>query len=281
MTSPQDVRFWRDPDLHGLEIRYSRYRDISFPKHAHETYSVGAVLSGGTRLWARGRERRIAEGCLALFAPGEVHSCNPEHPDWAYYMFHVRPDWLEALARDMAGTPTVGETTIRFPQVVVRDAELVDALRRLALSVAEQAELLERQSRAVDAFGLLLARHGEVGRADTDAAGERRAVCRVREILSENFADKLTLEDLAREAALSPYHLLRVFRESTGLTPHAWRTQRRISHARDLLAQGVPLARAAQETGFADQSHFSKAFKQYVGVTPGGYLREASAQSNF
>ncbi|WP_022661930.1 helix-turn-helix transcriptional regulator [Paucidesulfovibrio longus] len=281
MTSPHDVRFWRDPELQDLEIRFSRYRSVSFPKHAHETYSIGAVLSGGTRLWARGREQRVAEGCLVLFAPGEVHSCNPEDPDWAYYMFHVRPDWLEALARDMAGASAAGEASVRFPRTVVRDAELVDALQRLAVSVTEQAELLERQGRAVEAFGLLLARHGEVGRTGGDVAGERRAVSRVREILSENFADKLTLEDLAREAALSPYHLLRVFRESTGLTPHAWRTQRRISHARDLLAQGVPLARAAQETGFADQSHFSKAFKQYVGVTPGGYLREASAQSNF
>lgn len=271
MSSAHDVRFWRDPDLHDLEIRYSRYRAISFPRHAHESYSVGAVLSGGTRTWVRGRERTMAEGDLALFAPGEVHSCNPAQPDWAYYMFHVRPAWLEALARDMAGAREPAR--VAFPRCVVRDAELVVELRRLAELVAERGELLERQAAAVEAFGLLLRRHGEIVPAGGDAGGERRAVRRARELLAANLADKLTLDELAREAALSPYHLLRVFRESTGLTPHAWRTQRRISRARELLAGGMSPAQAALETGFADQSHFGKAFKQYVGATPGDYLR--------
>ncbi|MGE4293349.1 MAG: helix-turn-helix domain-containing protein [Desulfovibrio sp.] len=281
MPSLQDVRFWRDPDLHGLEIRYSRYREISFPRHAHETYSVGVVLAGSTRLWARGLERRVIEGDLALFAPGEVHSCNPEQANWAYYMFHVQPEWLEGLAADMAGITNGRVDRIIFPSSVVRDAELAESLQRLAALVTEQGELLERQELATEVFGWLLARHGEVRRAGGETQGDPEAVRRAREALESNLSEKLTLDELARRAALSPYHLLRVFRESTGLPPHAWRTQRRISHARALLAGGAPLAQAAVEAGFTDQSHFSKAFKQYVGVTPGGYRREGSSESNF
>lgn len=275
MFADQDVRFWRDPDLYGLEIRYSRYRTVVFPRHAHESYSIGAVLKGETYLWARGCDRSVNEGDVALFEPGEVHACNPACEDWSYYMFHVRPDWLEGLLRDLVHAPEATSCKVYFPDCAVHDAELVGLLEHLAILVAEGAEVLERQGSAIEVFGLLLSRYAKMKSAPlapvSDVAGADRAVHMARKILASNLADKLTLEDIACQAAMSPYHLLRIFRDATGVTPHAWRTQRRISHARELLAGGMPFAEAALATGFTDQSHFSKVFKQYVGATPSQY----------
>jgi AraC-like DNA-binding protein len=71
---------------------------------------------------------------------------------------------------------------------------------------------------------------------------------------------------------LSRYHLLRVFKQSTGLPPHAWRAQRRVHMARRLLSSGMSITDAALESGFADQSHLSHWFKRMVGTTPRQYL---------
>jgi AraC-like DNA-binding protein len=66
-----------------------------------------------------------------------------------------------------------------------------------------------------------------------------------------------------------------VFRQAVGLPPHAYQLQLRLSHARNLLAQGFPISYVAHETGFFDQTHFTKQFKRHVGVTPGTYRKTA------
>jgi AraC-like DNA-binding protein len=92
-----------------------------------------------------------------------------------------------------------------------------------------------------------------------------------REYLEDNLGRSVPLEELARLANLSPFHLARVFRDEVGMPPHAYQTQARLGCARSLLLRGWPPARVAQETGFADQSHLTRRFKRLVGVTPGRY----------
>jgi len=96
-----------------------------------------------------------------------------------------------------------------------------------------------------------------------------------REYLEDNLGRGVPLEELARLANLSPFHLSRVFRDEVGLPPHAYQTQARLGRARSLLLRGWSAARVAQETGFADQSHLSRRFKRLVGVTPGRYAQES------
>lgn len=67
--------------------------------------------------------------------------------------------------------------------------------------------------------------------------------------------------------------MLRGFVRATGLTPHAYLMQRRIGLARRLIARGLPLAEAAAASGFADQSHMTRAFGRAYGLSPGAYAR--------
>jgi AraC-like DNA-binding protein len=102
---------------------------------------------------------------------------------------------------------------------------------------------------------------------------EQKYIDRVRSYLEERYAENVTLDDLARFVNLSPYHLLRLFRQQTGLPPHTYLTQVRVRRARSLLRAGVPIAETALQVGFTDQSHLSRHFKRTVGVPPGQYAR--------
>ena len=73
---------------------------------------------------------------------------------------------------------------------------------------------------------------------------------------------------------------MRVFRRQTGLPPHAYQTQVRIEAAKNLIIQGRSLAFVAAETGFADQSHFTRRFKQLAGITPGEYAAAGGPRSS-
>jgi len=82
---------------------------------------------------------------------------------------------------------------------------------------------------------------------------------------------------LARQIGFSPYHFARLFRQTTGESPHQFVLRQRIERAQRLLAEGgMPLAHVAVESGFADQSHLTRAFKRQLGLTPRAYRRARS-----
>ena len=84
-----------------------------------------------------------------------------------------------------------------------------------------------------------------------------------------------SLAELAALTGLSRYQFLRAVSRQVGTTPYAYLMQRRVWHARRLLATGVPPSEAAAATGFADQSHLTRAFVRQYGVTPGAFRTAA------
>jgi AraC family transcriptional regulator len=86
-----------------------------------------------------------------------------------------------------------------------------------------------------------------------------------------------TPEQMATVVLLSPYHFARQFKRATGLPPHRYVIARRIERAKLLLQGGGGLTpgQVAARAGFADQSQFSRHFKQLVGVTPGRFRAPA------
>jgi AraC-like DNA-binding protein len=103
-----------------------------------------------------------------------------------------------------------------------------------------------------------------------DGAGLRGAR-RAREFLTAHAHENPTLDEVARQAGMNRFVLLRWFRRAFGTTPHAYLTAVRIDRARALLAAGMRCVEAGAVTGFADQAHFTRQFKRLTGVTPAVY----------
>ncbi|MGH8629698.1 MAG: helix-turn-helix transcriptional regulator [Burkholderiales bacterium] len=96
----------------------------------------------------------------------------------------------------------------------------------------------------------------------------QRAAEYVRLHLSENFR----LEDMAAAAGLSAFHFARMFKKTTGLTPHRYLMNMRLDKAKALLRECErSLTEIAAECGFWDQSHMSRVFKRLAGVSPVEY----------
>lgn len=79
------------------------------------------------------------------------------------------------------------------------------------------------------------------------------------------------LAELAQQRDTNPYTLLRRFKEATGITPHAFRLNRRIDLAKELLQSGMEIADVALQCGFYDQSHLHRHFKALTAMTPRQY----------
>ena len=84
----------------------------------------------------------------------------------------------------------------------------------------------------------------------------------------------IEFESLAATAELSLYHFARTFKQSEGTTSHAFVLERRLARARELLTRtDLSLSEVAFAVGFADQSHFTRRFRQMDGISPGQFRK--------
>ncbi len=255
---------WRPLGLPGVELQRGVSTRGDVPRHWHEDYRLFAVTAGYGELWFRGNTYATVPGTLTIVAPGDVHAYATPRPGGCDFLtLDFDPSFLDRGA---------------LPTAVLDDAGVFQRFLRLHRLLSATAAGPVRQPAVFEFLSFLTQRQG--GRDLPKHAGaEPRAVRIVREYLTENYSKKIGLAQLTSLTGLSPFHLTRVFARETGLPPHAFLSQVRISRARELLRGRAPISLVAAETGFADQSHLSRAFKNIVGVSPGAYRQASSAAS--
>ena len=262
------IRFWRAPQFGG-RLELSRGIGVThvYPWHWHEEVQISAIEDGPGFLSLRGAEHPTPPGSLLFVPPGEVHTNRHAAPaGCTYRTMNIRTDLLSRALGDPAGVQAV----FSLRQPVVFDRELF----RLFMGTHSRLEdLPSRLSSEILLLRLVeeMARRTAHLRTREEGPEERLAIQRVREYLEGNYADSVSLEDLSKVANLSPYYLHRTFTREVGLSPHAFQMQVRIARAKALLNEGKPLRTVAAETGFSDQSHFTREFKRILGLTPGAY----------
>jgi len=97
---------------------------------------------------------------------------------------------------------------------------------------------------------------------------------RVLDYIESNLGRQLTLDQLAAQACLSPFHFSRLFRRATGLAPHRYVTDRRVQAAKDSLTLAESsLIEIALDKGFGSLDNFIRVFRRNTGLTPGQYRR--------
>ena len=120
------------------------------------------------------------------------------------------------------------------------------------------------------------------GNALGAAAGKPRGglrpyvLARLKQFIDARLNEPLRVADLARQACLSQFHFARMFKQSTGKSPHAYLRERRLEAARKLLAEtDLPIQEVGRRAGFTGQAHFCGAFRRHTGQTPRRF-RQAS-----
>ncbi len=261
--------FWRDAQLPFIEARsIADGRKVCYSRHSHDVFSIGAITAGQSTYLHEKTTQTIATGTVVVMNPGEVHACNPiDDQPWSYLMLYVNAQWLGALQRD--GGVNNGGVFRGYPATHSRDPllfkGLLDLHRRL---VDSQLDTLAKQEAAVGFFSLVEQRLGGSGLTPRPANPK---VERAARYIDAHYLQPIRLEDLCAVANLSEAYLIRAFEQHYHMTPHAWLVNRRIQHGQAQLRGGEPIADIAQQSGFADQAHFQRAFKKHLAVTPGQY----------
>ena len=267
--SENRVKVWRAGDLDDAEMLKGSYVRHAYPWHAHEELCLGLVVGGAIHLRTRTRSGAATSGSFVVINSGEIHRGWPAaESGWRCRTIHVHPSAIQRVAEEQRSLARLPSITFNGP--TFEDDQLAGDLLKLHRHSEQDGSSLERQSLIVELISCLLNRHAQIRIELRGNLAEPHAVRRAREFLEENISDKVTLNELAAVAELTPFRLLRSFKRAIGMTPHQYQLQARVRRAYALVRRSEGgLADIAANVGFADQAHLTRHFKSIMGATPG------------
>lgn len=266
-----EARFFRSPALPEAELLTARFFRHAYAPHWHEGYVVAVITAGAEGYRYRGERHVAGPLMLACINPDEIHTGERAADEgWAYRVFYPQAQFMARLAASLGGR--FGSGLPRLPHRVISDEPLARALLCAHHLLESGQDLLEAQTAAFSALSALLSRHAGEAPAEAPAGGPGKVSAHVeamRQRLSNDIAEPLTLDQLAEAVGLSPFHAARLFAREAGLPPHAWRNMLRVNRSLPMLRRGASVAETAAACGFADQSHYTRIFRKVFGVAPG------------
>jgi AraC-like DNA-binding protein len=256
------VRAWK-PAVPGIrEVLHARFADHAYPPHTHDAWTLFVVDDGAVRYDLDGRARSATPASVSVLPPWVTHDGRPATSGgYRKRVLYVEPDVL--------GESRIGHAV---DSPMLPDPGLWRAVDRLHASLESLDDAIEAETR----FAFVVERvratlSAGPGAAPATAELPRDLAEALRAWLDARLTESVTLADAATDLHASVTVLARAFARDFGIPPHAYVIGRRLDLARDRILDGEPLAVVAADLGFADQAHLTRAFKRFLGTTPGRF----------
>lgn len=252
-----------------------RVEDLSVADHYLAINVAQSPLHFQTKSRNSSKEVTLESGA-AWFCPGGESFSHDVRMDCDYALVTLSPARLGELVGVEVAPGRLGRAYgLKLGQLEHLVRALVEEARLGGPSGRPFADAVATAlaSKIVENFGQARASSAEAQRGALPAARLRS----VKELVASRLDDELSVEEMAREAGLSPAHFARAFKKATGEAPHRFVLNRKLEKARDALERGLArelgLAALATQWGFFDQAHFTRKFRERYGVTPGAFAR--------
>src|SRR3954467_2669407 len=257
------VRMWRAAGEDRVLLMVGQTSRYAIEPRAEYVFGI---VSGAPMRARRGRRTYLVRpGELVAWDPSARHSgWAPDGRPWRSRLMVVEAADLQALASDTEIDPL---SDIVFPDPVRSDPGLASRFVRMHRGLESSSTRLERDERLAEWLHEVIERASPARRARSlRTPRDDRALRLASEYMAENPERNVGLDELAAVAGIGKFRLVRLFRERTGLPPHAWQIAHRVRRARRLLEAGTSIAETAATTGFADQSHLHRHFRRSLGL---------------
>jgi AraC-like DNA-binding protein len=227
----------------------------------HRGHSISFVRKGSFGYHCRGRSHELVAGSFLIGTPDTEFICTHDHVCGDECLsFFFAPELVETIG-ERADAWRIGATPPLAELMVLGELAQAAARGRSDIGLDEVGHLIA--SRLIEVVS------GEPRRPAKLTARDRRRAVEAALWIEANSHLDIELEDAARQAAVSPYHFLRLFAAVLGVTPHQYLLRTRLRRAaRRLAGDNKPVTEIAYDVGFNDLSNFVRSFHRAAGVSP-------------
>jgi AraC family transcriptional regulator len=243
-------------------VSHTRYLNPVYEGwHSHRNMHFSYALDGGNIEQRRADSIKVSRGSVLVYQSGETH-CNSktEHPS-QNIIVELPPEFLASFH--------LKEPELKLALITHPEASLVFANIFKELQLRSYLGLTPTASIQLYALSLL-----ELASSSNMCPRDLHWSSRIYEVIHDRWNDDLSLSDIAKDAGVHPVTVSRYFSHYFGYNLGDYLRMLRITHALQLIrSTGMSLTEIAHHCGFFDQSHFIKAFKLYMGITPSNYRK--------
>lgn len=269
--------FFKDDKMPYIESRYDTVSDSCYIKHSHDTISIGANEDGITELTCKNEICILDKGSLLLINPNEVHCCNPiEKQARTYHMMFLDPTWCFEIQKNIFGNEI--KKFIPFKKTILNYEELYNEYVKTNKFLFSSSFYIEKEEKLIAFLTKLFTKESALNEINMQEDIDDKITERIKEIIKIHVNVNLTLSEISDEVKINQFKIIRLFKNKTHLTPHAYLMNAKINKAKDLIKKGVAISDVYFLLGFFDQSHFIRNFKKIVAVTPKQYQEKILSQ---
>ena len=278
MESPIDTTEktgYLDREFRLFYLKDQKQQDFTY--HYHDFYKVIIFLSGKATYHIEGKSYYLNPWDILLVDKYAIHKpeISSEEP-YERFILWIRNDLKEELLTRCFQKAT--DRCFRLPSKIQKKLEQVlsefyraSKNQELGDNILEKALFYE--------FMVYLNRIFLEKQyiCDQDSYTYDSRIEELLKYINRNLEKELSIEELSRRYFLSKYYMMRKFKEETGYTMHSYIVSKRLFLARSLISQGVPVTKAALQSGFKDYTAFIRAYKKQFGELPSDALKKGSS----
>jgi len=236
-------------------VKY-QFGQHDFKEHFHQNYSMGLVVDGVHQLKIHRSKKTIVKNELKIINPYDMHVANGAL-GWTY--LNIMPDVnkIRSIAQEISDEEVFGE--IRFENHI-QDSLANQLFANLFKSLNQN---MEYEENFITLIAYLLKEHSCMALHPKEIPVN---IQKVIEYIHVYFLDEISLDTLAMVAGISKYHLIKIFKEKTGLSPHQYILRLRVEHAVSLIGRHKELSLSKSRVDLVTSHTLSKHLKNIMDI---------------
>jgi AraC-like DNA-binding protein len=281
---------WRSSQLMSrpdYEINYYRDKDFgTVEMHSHDFYELYFFMSGDASYIVENGHYKLEKGDVLLISPMNLHQLDVNDSSHYYerIVLWINPRYVKKISSEATDLSYPFSYCSKTGNHLIRDKGLSDFLGNHLLSLLN-ASKNERYGDDIEATIALqrilleMSRYLQGNKEGLKKPEVNPTIVKTMDYIDNHLTEDLSLEKLSETLFIDKYYLSHLFKKETNTTPHQYILKKRLLASKRFIEEGFPIREVYLKAGFADYTHFFRAFKQEYGMTPKDYLTLTKAEN--